>query len=219
MILVEGWSEELLIPEIAKKIDCDLTKEEVSIVNVGSTAYLDFAKVFLRKENNVELEVPVSIVTDLDEREYEREAIIENGEHKKVGKKKQYSFVKKNITNHDNLVEEKENQILDKKSDFVKPFISKQWTFEWCLLKSTVLGTSFIEILKIIHSDTFKNKDTEDEYELGLAKLLLNESLKKTELAYQLSEKVKELNSLDFKEEDTFYYIVNAIKHACKNGN
>lgn len=219
VILVEGWSEEILIPEIAKKIDCDLTKKEVSIVNVGSTAYLDFAKIFLRKENNNELKVPVSIVTDLDEREYQREAIIENGEQKKVGNKKQYSFVKQNITNHNKLVEEKENQILDKKNDFVKPFISKQWTFEWCLLKSTVLGASFKEVLKKVHSTTFDNCKKDEDWELGLAKLLLSKNLDKTELAYQLSEKIKELNSLDFNKEDTFYYIIDAIKHACKNGN
>lgn len=219
VILVEGWSEELLIPEIAKKIDCDLTKKEVSIVNVGSTAYLDFAKVFLRKENDDELEVPVSIVTDLDKREYEREAIIENGEQKKVGNKKQYLFIKQNITNHHILVKEKENQILDKKNDFVKPFVSNQWTFEWCLLKSTVLGVSFKEVLKKVHSTTFDNCKADEDWELGLAKLLLSKNLDKTELAYQLSEKIKEINYLDFKENDTFYYIVDAIKHACKNGN
>lgn len=219
VILVEGWSEELLIPEIAKKIDCDLTKKEVSIVNVGSTAYLDFAKVFLRKENNDKLEVPVSIVTDLDKREYEREAIIENGEQKKVGNNKQYSFVKQNITNHNKLVEEKENQILDIKNDYVKPFVSNLWTFEWCLLKSTVLGASFKEVLKKVHSTTFDNCKEDEDWELGLAKLLLSKNLDKTELAYQLSEKIKELNSLDFKENDIFYYIVDAIKHACKNGN
>jgi putative ATP-dependent endonuclease of OLD family len=219
VILVEGWSEELLIPEIAKKIDCDLTKKEVSIVNVGSTAYLDFAKIFLRKENNVELEVPVSIVTDLDEREYEREAIIEEGKQKKISGQKQYTFINQNISDHDRLVKEKENKILDKKSDYVKSFVSRQWTFEWCLLKSNILGVSFKEILKKVHSNTFCNCCTDEDWELGLAKLLLSEGLKKTEIAYQLSEKVKELNSLDFKEDDTFYYIVDAVKHACKNGN
>jgi putative ATP-dependent endonuclease of OLD family len=219
VILVEGWSEELLIPEIGKKMDCDLTKKEVSIVNVGSTAYLNFAKVFLRKENSDELKVPVSIVTDLDEKEYKREAIIEDGKQKEVEKEKQYSFVKQIITNHNKLVEEKENQILDKKSDFVKPFVSKQWTFEWCLLKSIVLGDSFKEILKIVHSTTFGNCKKDEDWEIGLAKLLLNNGLEKTELAYQLSEKIKELKYLDFKDDDTFYYIVNAIKHACKNGN
>lgn len=219
VILVEGWSEEILIPEIAKKIDYDLTKREVSIVNVGSTAYLDFAKVFLRKDNNNQLKVPVSIVTDLDEREYKREAIIENGKQKKIGDKKQYSFIKQNISNHSKLLKEKENNILEKKSDFVKPYISKQWTFEWCLLKSNVLGIHFREILKKVHVNTFSECNNDEDFEIGLAKLLLSKSLKKTELAYQLSEKIKKSNSLDFKKEDTFYYVIDAIKHACTNGN
>lgn len=49
IILVEGWSEEILIPKIAEKIGYDLTKQEISIINVGSTAFLHFAKIFLRK--------------------------------------------------------------------------------------------------------------------------------------------------------------------------
>ncbi|WP_445458223.1 ATP-dependent nuclease [Flavobacterium sp. HNIBRBA15423] len=219
VILVEGWSEEILIPEIAKKINCDLTKKEVSIVNVGSTAYLDFAKVFLRKENENVLKVPVSIVTDLDIREYEREAVIENGKQKKSKDKKQYTYINQDVINHDKLVKEKENQILDKQSDYVKPFVSKQWTFEWCLLKSKTLGDSFKEVLQIVHKNTFNVTASEDDWEKGLAKLLLSKNLNKTELSYALSENIKNVNTLDFSADDTFYYIVDAIKHACKNGN
>jgi putative ATP-dependent endonuclease of OLD family len=215
VILVEGWSEELLIPEIAKKINCDLTKKEISIVNVGSTAYLDFAKVFLRKENANELKVPVSIVTDLDNREYEREAIIEDGKQKKDNNKNQYSYVKQNIINHTDLVKEKENHILDRKSDYVKPFVSKLWTFEWCLLKSETLGVYFKEVLKKVHSNTFNNIDSEKDWEIGLAKLLLSKNLNKTELAYQLSEKIKVVDTLELSKEDSFYYVIDSIKHAC----
>ena len=37
--------------EIQKKLGYDLTKHEVSIVNVGSTAYLHFAKIFQRTDD------------------------------------------------------------------------------------------------------------------------------------------------------------------------
>lgn len=207
VILVEGWSEELLIPEIAKKFDSnlDLTKKEVSIVNVGSTAYLHFAKILLRRKGEKEIEIPVSVVTDLDEKEYKKE--------------KDKTLTKLTNIDYKKSIQKKEKEVLDYKNTYVKPFVSTQWTFEWCLLKSTVLGTSFKEVLKKVHSGTFKDGCTDNEYDEGLAKLLLNKGLEKTELAYQLSEKVKELNSLDFKEDDTFYYIVDAIKHACKNGN
>lgn len=207
VILVEGWSEELLIPEIAKKIDgnLDLNKKEVSIVNVGSTAYLHFAKVLLRKKGEKEIEIPVSVVTDLDKKEYKKE--------------KDKTLTKQKIIDYDSSIQKKEKEVLDYENSFVKPFVSKQWTFEWCLLKSTVLGASFKAVLKKVHSTTFENCNNDEDWESGVAKLLLNKGLEKTEIAYQLSEKIKEFSSLDFKEDDTFYYIVDAIKHACKNGN
>lgn len=60
----------------------------MSIINVGSTAYLHFAKIFLRADGNAKMEIPVAIVADLDKREYEREPMIdENGKIKKNGKK------------------------------------------------------------------------------------------------------------------------------------
>ena len=40
VIIVEGWAEELLIPVIANKLGYNLTNKEISIVNVGSTAYI-----------------------------------------------------------------------------------------------------------------------------------------------------------------------------------
>ena len=207
IILVEGWSEELLIPEIAKKIDnnLDLTKKEVSIVNVGSIAYLHFAKILLRRKGEKEIEIPVSVVTDLDEKEYKKEM--------------DKTLTKLTSIDYRKSIQKKEKEVLDYKNTYVKPFVSTQWTFEWCLLKSSVLGTSFKEVLKKVHSGTFKDGCSDNEYDEGLAKLLLSEGLKKTEIAYQLSEKIKEFNSLDFNGDDTFYYIVDAIKHACNNGN
>lgn len=67
VIIVEGWAEQILIPAIAKKLGYDLSAKEVSIVNVGSTAYLHFARIFLRKDEK-KINVPVAIVTDLDNR-------------------------------------------------------------------------------------------------------------------------------------------------------
>lgn len=205
VILVEGWSEEILLPEIAKKINYNLTKKEVSIVNVGSTAYLHFAKILLRRKDKKEIEIPVSVVTDLDEKEYKKE--------------KDKTLTKQTNINYKNSLQKKEKEVLDYENTFVKPFVSTQWTFEWCLLKSKVLGASFKEVLKKVHSTTFKENCSDIECESGLAKLLLNKGLNKTELAYQLSEKIKNLDTLNFSEDDTFYYVIDAIKHACKNGN
>ena len=41
-------------------------------------------------------------------KEYEREAIIEEGKQKKISGQKQYTFINQNISDHDRLVKEKE---------------------------------------------------------------------------------------------------------------
>ncbi|WP_016955358.1 ATP-dependent nuclease [Catenovulum agarivorans] len=66
VIMVEGDAENILIPVIAELIDKPLHKYGVSIVNVGSTAFLRYAKIFQRQPNNNELDIPVAVITDLD---------------------------------------------------------------------------------------------------------------------------------------------------------
>lgn len=63
--MVEGWAEEILLPVIAEKMGIDLTQKEISVVNVGSTAYLHFARIFMRR-NEPNMNVKCAIVTDLD---------------------------------------------------------------------------------------------------------------------------------------------------------
>lgn len=65
IIFVEGDAENLLMPIIAKSIDLPLEKHGVSIVNVGSLAFLRYTNIFKRTDGTV-IEVPLSIVTDLD---------------------------------------------------------------------------------------------------------------------------------------------------------
>lgn len=70
VIIVEGDAENLLIPTIAKLIDRPLHKYGISIVNVGSTAFKRYAKIFLRKDDS-DIGLPVSIISDLDVRSIE----------------------------------------------------------------------------------------------------------------------------------------------------
>jgi len=70
VIIVEGDAENLLIPTIAKLINRPLHKYGVSIVNVGSTAFKRYAKIFLRKDN-LDFQMQVSIISDLDIRSLE----------------------------------------------------------------------------------------------------------------------------------------------------
>lgn len=65
VILVEGISENILIPTLAELIGRPLHKYGVSIVNVGSTAFLRYSRIFGRKDGTM-IGVPVAIVTDRD---------------------------------------------------------------------------------------------------------------------------------------------------------
>jgi putative ATP-dependent endonuclease of OLD family len=59
-----------LLPTIANIIKRPLHKYGVSIVNVGSTAFIRYCKIFLRKDN-LKLNIPVAIITDIDIRPIE----------------------------------------------------------------------------------------------------------------------------------------------------
>jgi putative ATP-dependent endonuclease of the OLD family len=68
VILVEGDAENLLIPALAEVVGYPLSKYGVSIVNVGSTAFLRYSRIFQRKDPAVKIDLPVACVTDSDVR-------------------------------------------------------------------------------------------------------------------------------------------------------
>lgn len=70
LILVEGDAENILLPCIAKLINRDLHHYGVSIVNVGSTAYKRYVKIFRRKSGNL-FGMKIAIISDLDVRSME----------------------------------------------------------------------------------------------------------------------------------------------------
>ncbi|AJH15580.1 ATP-dependent nuclease [Myroides profundi] len=213
-IIVEGWSEEIILPALAKKLGYDLTHKEISIINVASTAYLHFAKIFQRSKGEC-IQVPISIITDLDKREYEREEIIVKKESKE--KRKEYNYIKQNI-DYSKEIEKRKEGIKISTSSEVKIFISKQWTLEWCLLKSKALEGIYKTILKEVHHDIFNICDDNNEnWEKALSRILLSNSINKTEIAYQLRAKLEELGgSLIISNNDTAFYLVEAIKHVCE---
>ena len=65
VLLVEGDAENLLMPAIAELIERPLHRYGVSIVNVGSTAFSHYEKIFIRKDGQ-SMGIRVAVVTDLD---------------------------------------------------------------------------------------------------------------------------------------------------------
>ena len=68
VILVEGDAENLLLPAIAEVIGYPLSRYGVSIVSVGSKAFLRYSRIFQRKDASVKIDLPVACVTDCDVR-------------------------------------------------------------------------------------------------------------------------------------------------------
>lgn len=125
VILVEGDAENILIPTLAKLINKDLSKYGVSIVNVGSVAFLRYANIFLR-QSEPKMDIPVSLITDVDVKPIEcKPTVKENG-------------VKKELTKEE-LESKRKQTILDKESKYEKPiksFIVPYWTLEYTIALS-----------------------------------------------------------------------------------
>ncbi|MDX2249543.1 MAG: AAA family ATPase [Bacteroidia bacterium] len=66
VMLVEGDAENLLLPTLAKLLDRDFSRYGVSIVNIGSTAFKRYARIFMRKEGTEQMEIKVACITDSD---------------------------------------------------------------------------------------------------------------------------------------------------------
>jgi len=216
VILVEGWAEELLIPTLANKLGMDLTANEVSIVNVGSTAYLRYANIFVRTDGK-NLDIPVSVITDLDvaphllsheEQEDEDGAVVE------------YSAIREEEENEKKRkIKECANFPADQK---VNLYIAPHWTLEWSLYLSTALKTLFMESVSMVHSKTaaFKrNEDlswNEEDFKNKLIEKLKSRTLDKVAIAQTLVAKIKKVNQITIGNDDSAYYLVAAIKHTCK---
>jgi len=225
IILVEGWAEELLIPAIAKVIGIDLTECGVAVINVGSTAYLRFSKVFQRK-NPPLMDIPVAIVTDVDIRTYEKEIVLDTAGKVVLGKdgKATYDYALRDVPTVKAETSAKKIKI-DESSDNVQYFIAETWTLEYCLLNSACMRPAFEPIIKAIH-----NRTDWTDVEKALAKMLINKTADKTEIAYRMAKTLLSALELDPNRTkppllaikgivagDSIDYIIKAIKHASGN--
>lgn len=215
VIMVEGWSEEILIPAIAQRlkeqevISKNLTEAGVSIVNVASTAFQRYAKIYLRKDGiSKKIDTPIAIITDVDIRAYlETIETDQDGKHNKVYLKQDEATVLEESVVETKKLEAKFN------NENVKSFIAKDWTLEYALYKSPSLKVLFKEALLEVHP-----KIDLGNIESELGKKLINKTLHKTELAYQLASKIDKHTMLAIVEDDTgIKYLIDAIKYVCND--
>ena len=136
VLIVEGSSENILIPAIARLIDRDFTEHGVSVVNVGGTGLSRFARILRRKNVALDgvIEIPVSVVTDIDVMPNCAPAIvglIDEGESVPDRKHRNWR-VKEDFPNgglEDRIV------AMRKRADGqnVRTYVSDEWTLEYAL--------------------------------------------------------------------------------------
>jgi putative ATP-dependent endonuclease of OLD family len=227
VILVEGWSEEILIPSIAKALGINLTEKGVSIVNIGHPGFDHYANIYLRKDEPF-MKIPVAVITDADIREYEKILALD-GDGKPIKNengKNLYEYAKRDLDTIIQETEEKFAVINAKEEQNIKYFPAPNWTLEYSLFKSASLKAVFQNAAKAIHTGT----DWDTNFEKALAEKLINRGLKKTEIAYQIANAIDDdLEKFGKKEivaktiiisedaNDTVNYLVKAIKYATGN--
>lgn len=149
VILVEGDSESLLLPTIAEIVGRPLHRYGVSVVNVGSTAFLHYAKIFSRKDGQT-MGIPVSVVTDMD---------VKPLEHEDQEQKTQQEI--------DAEKEERKAFLEDQYGgEETKVFVSPNWTLEYeialtCLKKP--LYRSVLWVRKKMNSTTGDPQDGKED--------------------------------------------------------
>lgn len=122
IIMVEGDAENILIPVIADILGYPLEKYGVSIVNVGSTAFLRYSRIMVRKDGHT-IGIPVSVITDCDVKPYDVDPVT-----------KERKFNEK--TAESAQAEKEKNEKYTNGS--VHGFTSPRWTLEYCIAMSTL---------------------------------------------------------------------------------
>lgn len=157
VIMVEGDAENLLLPTIAKIIGRPLSKYGVSVLNVGSTAFMRYSSIFKRKKIDSGIfDIPVACITDLDLNPHDY--FYEGGLTEE--------FYKLQTQNQENIKARFDGQN-------VKTFVSPYKTLEHDMALSTLrelLLKAVLQAKKIQNSDKYgltekKNEDIESELE------------------------------------------------------
>lgn len=140
VIFVEGWAEELLLPELARKIGINLTEKGISVINIGNTAFMRYSRIFRRKQGPV-MTMKVALVTDVDVKP------LEAGETKKVedpANQDQFNDVPYTQAEIADLIN---NAALSKRGNYngqvVQTYVSPHWTLEYCIARSVKLRKLF----------------------------------------------------------------------------
>ncbi len=243
VIIVEGDAENLLIPALAEVIGLPLNKHGVSIVNVGSTAWKRYVKIFERTDGK-EMPVKVAVVSDGDVpcKEYLIDnppkvySMLANGEVLLETDKNRFNnLLKDHNLSMDNFVEKNEikpehiSKFIDllnnrkllnsyqTESNNIQVF-TNEWTLEYSLTQSVLkddLLSAMNRAKELSGISIELPDDRSDAYSLMKPFLgKLSKALTAQFLAKALLDKKNELKET-VGTDKKLEYLVSAIKFAC----
>lgn len=169
VIIVEGDAENLLMPAFAKLIKKNLVTYGVSIVNVGHTGLQRYARIFLRSKEGEVIKTPISCVKDRDVR-YES--------------KDRFKMPTEEVTNSATLEDEQ----------YIKSFVSPNWTLEFDIALDPNLRVDFYRA--VLYAKKAKN---------AKGSIFLDQK-KKDEVEKELKRAVKKWDSIKLNQDERIAY-------------
>jgi len=137
VMIAEGDAENILLPTLANVVGRDFTEHGVSIVNVGGVGLRRYARIFRRKnaEKDGQIDIPVACVTDMDVMPDCAPIILGkikegDGWPTKTGRRWR---AKRDIGDENALTAHRDEKIAKASGQYVKTFISDEWTLEYDL--------------------------------------------------------------------------------------
>lgn len=229
IVIVEGPSEELLLPTISKLLNRDFTEYGVSVVNVRGTGLRRYAKIFQRTDEQNLLEIRIACITDRDVMPdcapsiCIKEDYVDNS---KWPATRQWQTESDLPTRAD-----KEGYLsqIQQRADgqLVKTFISDNWTFEYDLAFAGLENELIEAIVKVKYvpenhekkikeiTGEMKKFGAKEEKASYLYSFFSGSSTSKAEVAQQLAAilEQKYTDNLQMIEQQLPSYIIDAIKY------
>ncbi|MCD7855034.1 MAG: AAA family ATPase [Clostridiales bacterium] len=203
VMMVEGPSEELLIPTIAKILKKDFTEYGISVVNVRGTGMRRFSRIFQRVDETEKLDIKVACVTDRDIMPDCAPAICIDEKYSDIQKWPEKS--------NRNWRAEADLETQEEKADYlnrireradgqsVKTYIAEHWTFEYDLAYAGFyeeLIDAIVEVHYVKRNRARKKEDilnkycslkTKEQKAAYLYSFFSQKGISKAEVAQQLS--------------------------------
>lgn len=198
VVVVEGDAENILLPALARKIDCAFDKHGVSIVNVGHRGLFRYSRIFQRSDGTA-MPVPVALIPDRDIPPDSATELVDGRRTESDYDVDELAAYMEKLARHD--------------GGSVRSFPSEQWTLEYDLARQPGLAITVHQAVQITKAHDEAARDeiaqaareevegwqadgalTPDDIAVRIFEPLHKKHVSKTEVAEQLAALVVELS-------------------------